>query len=118
MERTFSRTAGLTRKQIRNQPKVQSFLNVIGQSSLKTKNYETGLVHFQEFLNHIYARAYSLETVIEGIGKKESDPYTLIDNFVSFEGTNTRTVRGKEMKVLPQTIHAMLIGIKSYLIIL
>jgi integrase len=116
VEHTLSRTAGLTRKQIRNQPKVQSFLNVMGQSSLKTrKNYETGLVHFQEFLNHMFAGAYSLETVIEGIGKKEIDPYTLIDNFVSFESTNTRTVRGKEMKVLPQTIRAMLIGIKSYL---
>ena len=116
VEYTLSSTDGLTRTQIRNQPKVQSFLNVIGQSSLKTrKNYETSLVRFQEFLNHKFVGAYSLETIIDGIGKKEVDPYTLIDNFVSFESTNTRTVRGKEVKVLPQTVRAMLIGIKSYL---
>ena len=82
VENTLYREVGQTRKQISNQPKVQSFLNAIGQSSLKTrKNYETGLVHFQEFLNHVFAGAYSLETVIDGIEKKEIDRYTLIDNY-------------------------------------
>jgi integrase len=88
----------------------------MGRNSLKTKKiYETGLVHLQDFLNDKYGGVHSLETVIEAILKDQVDPYALIDDFVSFETSNVRVVRGKEMKVLPQTIRTLLIGIKSFL---
>jgi integrase len=58
---------------------------------------------------------HSLETIIDAIQRDQVDPYTLIDDFVSFEVSNVRIVRGKEMKILPQTIRTLLIGIKSFL---
>lgn len=91
-------------------------MGAIGQNSLKTrKNYETALVHFQEFLNHKYGGTYPLEAMPDKITTGEIDHYTLIDNFVSFENANIRIVRGIATKALPQTIRTYLIGIKSYL---
>jgi hypothetical protein len=44
-------TISTVRQQASNQPKVKLFLDTIDRNSLKTKKYETDLVHFQEFLN-------------------------------------------------------------------
>lgn len=65
---TITTTVNLTRKQINNQPRVTCFLNVMGRNSLKTKkNYETGLVHFQGFLNSKYHGKHSLENIVDAI---------------------------------------------------
>lgn len=90
-------TVSLTRIQISKQPKVTSFMNVMGRNSLKTKKiYETGLVHFKDFLNDKYNGMHSLETIVEAISKNQVDPYALIDDFISLENSNTRVVRVKK----------------------
>ena len=105
-----------TRHQINDQEKVKSFLDTVGRNSLKTrKNYETTLVHFQEFLNRKYDTGHTLQTILDMIVKNEFDIYRLFDNFIAFENSNVRTLRGREMRVTPQTIRTILIGIKSYL---
>jgi hypothetical protein len=63
----------ITRRQINNQPKVTAFLDTIGRNSLKTKrNYETALVHFQDFLNERYDSKHSLETIIDAILRNDT----------------------------------------------
>jgi integrase len=104
----------ITRRQINNQPKVTAFLDTIGRNSLKTKrNYETALVHFQDFLNERYDSKHSLETIIDAILRNDTDLYELIDSFLAYE--NTKIKRGEKVRLTPQTIRTHLIGIKSYL---
>lgn len=59
--------------------------------------------------------SHTLETILDVIVKNELDIYQLIDSFIAFENSNVRTLRGREMRVTPQTIRTILIGIKSYL---
>jgi integrase len=83
----------------------------MGRNSPRTrKNYETGLVHFHNFLSTNYAANYTLETVLNALNDNGLDVYELIDNFIKYEANK----QGLQ-KVAPQTITAHLIGIKSYL---
>jgi hypothetical protein len=69
------------------------------------KNYETALVHFQEFLNEKYSRKYSLETIIDAILSNEVDLYQLIDSFLAYE--TTRIKRGEQITLTSQTIRIL-----------
>ena len=67
-------------------PKVRAFLESIGRNSLWTrKNYETGLVHFHDFLTTKYANDHSPETVLNGLKDNRLDVYELIDSFITYE---------------------------------
>ena len=99
------------RHNLENLPKVRVFLESIGRNSLRTrKNYETSLVHLNNFLITKYANDYSLETILIGLKDNRLDVYELLDNFITYE-LNKQGLQ----KLTPQTIMAHLIGIKSYL---
>lgn len=99
------------RHNLENLPKVRVFLESIGRNSLRTrKNYETSLVHLNDFLITKYANDYSLETILIGLKDNRLDVYELLDNFIAYE-LNKQGLQ----KLTPQTIMAHLIGIKSYL---
>jgi integrase len=99
------------RQAFENLPKVRVFLESIGRNSPCTrKNYETGLVHFHNFLDTKYAKHYSLETILNGLKDNQLDIYELIDSFITYE-VNKQGIG----KLTPQSIMAHLIGIKSYL---
>jgi hypothetical protein len=103
----LSNIISIIRHQINHQPKVKVFLDTIARNSLKTRrNYETSLVHLQEFLNK-YGGNHSLETIIYAILNNEINLYELIDNFIAYENT-------KGVKLTPQSIRSYLVGIKSY----
>jgi len=94
-----------------NLPKVRVFLESIGRNSTSTrKNYETGLVHFHNFLDTKYPKHYSLETILNELKDNQLDVYELIDSFITYEVN-----KQGERKLTPQSIMAHLIGIKSYL---
>ena len=99
------------RHNLENLPKVRVFLESIGRNSLRTrKNYETSLVHLNNFLTTKYANDYSLETILIGLKDNRLDVYEMLDNFITYE-LNKQGLQ----KLTPQTIMAHLIGIKSYL---
>ena len=69
-----------------NLPKVRVFLDSIGRNSPRTrKNYETGLVHFHDFLDTKYGDGYSLESILKVLKENQLDVYELIDNFITYE---------------------------------
>ncbi|CAN5456320.1 hypothetical protein BH18THE2_BH18THE2_21070 [soil metagenome] len=108
---SLSYTIPSSRSNLERLPKVKMFLESIGKNSLWTrKNYETSLVHLQDFLNKGYDNKYSLEDVLEAIRDNQINVYELIDKFVTHEMDK----QGKE-KLSPQSIISNLIGIKSYL---
>jgi hypothetical protein len=74
------------RQNFENLPKVRVFLESIGRNSLRTrKNYETGLVHFHDFLDIKYSNGYSLESILKVLKDNQLDVYELIDNFITYE---------------------------------
>ena len=94
-----------------NLPKVRVFLYSIGRNSLRTrKNYETGLVHFHDFLDTKYGDGYSLESILKVLKENQLDVYELIDNFITYEVN-----KQGNLKITPQSIMTHLVGIKSYL---
>jgi integrase len=78
------------RRQVKDLPKVKSFLESISRNSFQSeKAYQSGIKHFQEFLNV----KYSLETVEAILLSLNNDAnrleqkievYQLLDNFVSY----------------------------------
>ncbi|CAN5535706.1 hypothetical protein BH18THE2_BH18THE2_37400 [soil metagenome] len=99
------------RQTFENLPKVKVFLESIGRNSPCTrKNYETGLVHFHDFLDTKYSNGYSLETILNVLKENQLDVYRLIDNFITYEVNK----QGNQ-KITPQSIMTHLVGIKSYL---
>ena len=83
-----------------NLPKVRVFLESIGRNSLRTrKNYETGLVHFHDFLDTKYGDGYSLESILKVLKENQLDVYELIDNFITYEVN-----KQGNLKITPQSI--------------
>ena len=67
-----------------NLPKVRAFLESIGRNSPRTrKNFESGLVHFHDFLDTKYSNGYSLESILKVLKENQLDVYELIDNLIS-----------------------------------
>jgi integrase len=73
-----------TEKQITDYKAVDIFLSSILRNSLRSKYaYQSGLVHFQKFLEQKYPR-YDIQTIPKSLSNKELDLYTLLDEFVSY----------------------------------
>jgi integrase len=73
-----------TEKQITDYKAVNIFLLSISRNSLKSKySYQSGLAHFQKFLEQKYPR-YDIQTISKSLSNKELDMYTLLDEFVSY----------------------------------
>jgi integrase len=73
-----------TEKQITDYKAVDIFLSSILRNSLRSKYaYQSGLVHFQKFLEQKYPR-YDIQTIPKSLSNKDLDLYTLLDEFVSY----------------------------------
>jgi integrase len=76
-------------RQTENLPKVRSFLESICRNSKQSKNtYQSGINHFQQFLNAKYP-GKTVESILSLLNnsnehERKIDVYELLDNFVSF----------------------------------
>jgi integrase len=76
-------------RQTENLPKVRSFLESICRNSKQSKNtYQSGINHFQQFLNAKYP-GKTVESILSLLNnsnehERKIDIYELLDNFVSF----------------------------------
>jgi integrase len=68
-------------------PKVKIFLDSIKRNSIASeKTYQTGLLHFQRFLNSKASdyETKDLETILEPLQKQDVNVYELLDQFVAY----------------------------------
>jgi integrase len=83
-------------KQVKLMPKVQSFLESVSRNSRHSANvYGTGVVYFARFLTQ-QGLNQTPETILETLGKNETNIYELFDGFVAFlvsTGLSIPTIR-------------------------
>ena len=85
---------GLLLKETSSQPKVQRFLESIARNSIKTKNvYKIGLSYFQTFLSEANNLDFTLETLLDALGKNKINIYEVLDDFVSYIINKTGDIR-------------------------
>jgi len=79
-----------TRRQVEDLPKVKSFLDSIHRNSIHSKKaYQSGIKHFQEFLNVKYSQK-TVDTILSSLNddanrlEEKIDVYQLLNNFVSY----------------------------------
>lgn len=92
-------------RQIERLPKVIKFLNSLERNSDKTSaSYKTSIAYFHDFLSNSYS--HNPETVLSLILSKETDVYSLLDEFIEFMQTKS---------INPASINQYLTSIRSYL---
>ncbi|MGH9974702.1 MAG: tyrosine-type recombinase/integrase [Nitrososphaeraceae archaeon] len=92
-------------RQIERLPKVIKFLNSLERNSDKTSaSYKTSIAYFHDFLSNNYND--NPESVLSLIFSKETDVYSLLDEFIEFLQTKDIT---------PASINQYLASIRSYL---
>lgn len=92
-------------RQIERLPKVIKFLNSLERNSDKTSaSYKTSIAYFHDFLSNSYS--HNPETVLSLILSKETDVYSLLDEFIEFMQTKS---------INPASINQYLASIRSYL---
>ena len=92
-------------RQIERLPKVVKFLNSLERNSDKTSaSYKTSIAYFHDFLSNSYS--HDPETVLSLILSKETDVYSLLDEFIEFMQTKS---------INPASINQYLASIRSYL---
>ena len=98
-------------KETSSQPKVQRFLESIARNSIKTKNvYKIGLSYFQTFLSEANNLDFTLETLLDALGKNKINIYEVLDDFVSFIINKTGDIR-----ISSRSLHVYLTAVRSYL---
>jgi integrase len=96
----------ITRHKVESFTKVKAFLDSIQRNSKQSKKvYQTGITHFQDFLDEKYT-SYSTETISEPLNRNEINVYELLDNFVSFL---------MALRLSAESIKLYMAAIRSYL---
>jgi integrase len=97
-----------TEKQITDYKAVSVFLSSISRNSLRSKYaYQSGLVHFQKFLEQKYPR-YDIQTIPKSLSNKELDMYTLLDEFVSYLVNQAPNLTSNSIKLYMAAIRSYL----------
>ncbi|HEY9386168.1 MAG TPA: tyrosine-type recombinase/integrase [Nitrososphaeraceae archaeon] len=85
-----------------------AFLSSMLRNSRKSKlSYESGLNHFQRFLQEKYS-PYNIQSILKPLSKNETDLYKMLEGFISY-------ILATNPNLTPNSIKSYMAAVRSYL---
>jgi integrase len=96
---------------VNNKPDFETsnaFLSSMLRNSRKSKlSYESGLNHFQRFLQEKYS-PYNIQSILKPLSKNETDLYKMLEGFISY-------ILATNPNLTPNSIKSYMAAVRSYL---